>query len=102
MSGLQVPPRLVPTLTEVVNVGAGDRSVVAAGTAEAAAVQHVLRHIDLILENRLQEAVGKLVFAHSQTLALQLREEIGAVVHQCMAKALDQAARANPVSKTTL
>ena len=96
MSGAQVPPHLVPTLTEVVDVGAGDGSVVAASTAEAAAVQTVLRHIDMILENRLQEAVGKLVFAHSQTLALQLREEIAQVVHQCMAKALDQAAPEKP------
>lgn len=100
MSVPQVPPRFVPTLTEVVNVGAGDGTVVAAAMAESATVQNVLRHVDLILENRLQEAVGKLVIAHSQTLALQLREEIAEVVHQCMAKALDQAAQANPALKT--
>lgn len=100
MSGAQVPPRFVPTLTEVVDVGARDCTAATAATAEAAAVQNVLRHVDLILENRLQEAVGKLVFAHSQTLAAQLREEIAEVVHQCMAKALDQAARAKPTLKT--
>ena len=100
MSGAQLPPHLVPTLTEVVDVGAGDGTVVAAATVEAAAVQNVLKHIDMILENRLQEAVGKLVFAHSQTLAAQLREEIAEVVHQCMAKALNQASQANAALKT--
>ena len=109
MSTLQVPPRFVPTLTEVVDMAfppeaaqavepgasATGKTSVSAREVEAAAVQRVLRHIDLILENRLQEAIGKLVLAHSQTLALQLREEVADVVHQCLSRAFDEAARAN-------
>ena len=109
MSSLPVPPSFVPTLTEVVDreseaVESGASAIggmsVSACDVEAAAVQRALRHVDLILESRLQEAVGKLVLAQSQTLALQLREEVAQVVQQCMSQAFKAAVRANPGPET--
>ena len=109
MSELPAPPRFVPTLTEVVDAatvaGAADVQTPAtsgaaacANAVEAAAMRRLLQHIDLILENRLQEAVGKLVQTHSQALALQLRREVAEVVQECVSRAIDTAARANPGS----
>lgn len=98
MSSLQVPPRFVPTLTEVVHAAPlPETRVVEANEASAACsrpedamVQAVLQRLELILELRVQEAVAKLVRDHTQTLAAHLREEIAHVVHECVLRAIKE------------
>ncbi len=100
MSSLPVPPRFVPTLTEIVHpalwpdarfIEANTPSVACSGR-EDLMVQRVLQRIDLILERRLQEAVGQLILNHTQILVLQLREEIEGVVRQSVVQAFEQEA----------
>ena len=98
MSSLQVPPRFVPTLTEVVHaaplpetrVVEANEASVACSRTEDAMVQAVLQRLELILELRVQEAVAKLVRDHTQTLAAHLREEIVPVVRQCVLQAIQE------------
>ena len=107
MSSLQVPPRFVPTLTEVVQAAPlPETRVVEANEASAACsrpedamVQAVLQRLEPILELRVQEAVAKIVRDHTQTLAAHLREEIAQVVHACVLRAIkdESAPRQRPL-----
>src|SRR5437867_4926212 len=97
MSRSTVPPRFVPTLTEVVlptpaaSAGAISAAPVApSGDPEAQMVQRVLQRVDLILERRLRESVGQLILEHTQSLAPRLREEIERVVRQSVSQAFEQ------------
>ncbi|NMM04767.1 hypothetical protein [Polaromonas sp.] len=101
MSPSSVPPRFVPTLTEIVHPSLATveaRSLneeamkVSALLAELEAemVQRVLQRLDLILERRLREAVGQMLLEHTQSLALRLREEIEKVVRQSVRQAFEQ------------
>ena len=98
MSSLQVPPRFVPTLTEMVHAaplpGAGvvkaNEASAACSRPESAMVQAVLQRLELILERRVQEAVAQLVLDHTQSFATRLREEIPQVVRQCMLRAIKE------------
>lgn len=91
-----LPPRFVPTLTEVVQPLHTHRS--AADTEGAAAVdrsaaehqlmQRILQRVDLMLEKRLREAVGPLILEHTERLVLQLRQEIESVVLQTVTQAV--------------
>lgn len=103
-----VPPRFVPTLTEVVKLaplsGAGPavppvgNSAVSGTPAilEEQMVQRVMRRVDLVLERRLREVIGQLILEHTQSLAPRLREEIEAVVRESMIQAF--AHEASPAS----
>jgi hypothetical protein len=100
MSPSSVPPRFVPTLTEVVHpspvtvqVLPLDESIrISTLPAELKEqmVQRVLQRVDLILERRLREAVGQLILEHTQTLVPRLREEIETVVRQSVNQAFDE------------
>ena len=100
MNSPSVPPRFVPTLTEVVHPQPKATPVPAAddcgGTLELPAdlqahmVQRVLQRVDLTLERGLREAVGQLILEHTQTLAPRLREEIELVVRQSVNQAFEQ------------
>ena len=98
MSSLQVPPRFVPTLTEMVHAaplpGAGvvkaNEASAACSRPESAMVQAVLQRLELILERRVQEAVAQIVLDHTQTFAAHLREEIVPVVRQCVLQAIQE------------
>ena len=99
-----IPPRFVPTLTEVVQppdllpdrpliVRESLTSVIATVDSlqlENQLVHRVLQRLDLILERRLREAVGQLVLEHTETLAPQLRVEIESVVRQSVSQAVAQ------------
>ncbi len=105
MSRSSVPPRFVPTLTEVVRP-APSPAALALGTAgapmtlsaelEEQLVQRVLQRVDLTLERRLREAVGQLILEHTQTLAPRLREEIEQVVRQSVNQAFEQEVAQTP------
>jgi hypothetical protein len=99
MSTSSVPPKFVPTLTEIVRPSPGAASVVAAHESLPAAIgtlsqeqmiQRVLQRVDVILERRLREVVGQLILAHTQTLAPRLREEVEDVVRQSVMQAFAQ------------
>ena len=99
-----LPPRFVPTLTEVVRpetlTSEPPSGLVAAGVDRAASeeqlVLRVLQRVDLVLERRLREAVGALILEHTKALAPQLREEIVAVVRQSVSQAFAQEASTLP------
>jgi len=95
-----LPPRFVPTLTEVVQPldvpgqttvadNSDDAVALAAGLQEQM-VLRVLQRVDLLIERRLREAVGQLILEHADTLAPRLREEIEQVVRQSVSQAFDQ------------
>lgn len=111
MSGLPIPLRFVPTLTEVIQapalppvpvpppasppadvVGSTATPLPFSAAQEDILVQRVLQRIDLVLERRLQEAVGRLVLAHTQSLVPRLRQEIELAVRDCVIQALEQEA----------
>jgi tRNA A37 N6-isopentenylltransferase MiaA len=100
MNPSSVPPRFVPTLTEVVHpspvtaqaLPLDDSIRISALPLELKEqmVQRVLQRVDLMLERRLREAVGQLILEHTQTLVPRLREEIETVVRQSVNQALEQ------------
>lgn len=111
MSSSSIPPRFVPTLTEVVQPAPtvlaaqapvsdhGVDPVALAAELQDQMVQRVLQRIDLTLERRLREAVGQLILEHTQTLAPRLHEEVERVVRQSVNQAFEQeAAQAPPRS----
>ena len=104
MSRSKVPPRFVPTLTEVVlptpaaaPVGAMPAAAgVPSADLEEQLVQRVLQRVDLMLERRLRESVGQLILEHTQSLAPRLREEIEHVVRDSVSQAFEQEAAQTP------
>lgn len=98
MSNGQVPPRFVPTLTDVVAPGMSQPqgqfsepvSPVSFGQLEDQMVHRVMQRVDLVLERRLREAVGQLILAHTQALGPRLREEIELVVRESVSQAVAQ------------
>jgi hypothetical protein len=99
MSASSVPPRFVPTLTEVVHpspvtaqalpLEESIRISPLPAELREQMVQRVLERVDLMLERRLREAVGQLILGHTQTLVPRLREEIETVVRQSLNQALE-------------
>lgn len=97
MSRSPVPPRFVPTLTEIVQpvplqtpaVANPDTSM--APSAEVM-MQRIMQRVDLVLERRLRETVGQLILEHTQILAPRLREEIELVVRESVSQAFAQEA----------
>ena len=82
----RVPPRFVPTLTEVVP---GTPAPAAQERLDEEQIVHrVLQRVDLTLDKRLREAIASVVLEHSQALAPALREQIEAVVTQAVAEAI--------------
>jgi hypothetical protein len=102
----RIPPRYVPTLTEVVQAPAAAPTpppgvtaaapVPAEAQAQAAPsmlseeqiVHRVMQRIDLTLDRRLREAIGATVLEHTRLLGPLLREEIEAAVRQTVSQAL--------------
>ena len=97
MSQLPVPPRFVPTLTDVVQpVMAQEQRMPPTSTRAAIelledqVVHRVMQRVDLVLERRLREAVGQVILAHTQALGPRLREEIELVVRESVSQAVAQ------------
>ena len=95
-----VPPRFVPTLTEVVRPtlapsppGHGVPAMAAAAVPaelQEQMVKRVLQRVDMMLDRRLREAVGRLILEHTETLAPRLREEIESAVRHSVGQAFEQ------------
>ena len=113
MSTTSVPPRFVPTLTDV--VPAVNRAYVAqfdsapqhnsmaivGGTSSFNAMAHtartedtlvkrVMQQVDVVLERRLREALGRVILEQTVALAPKLRSEIEQVVKDSIAQAVAQ------------
>lgn len=105
MSNHSVPPRFVPTLTDVVRVTRHAQADVQAavqanvqvnerepsnGQIEDQIVHRVMQRVDLVLERRLREAVASVILTHTQALGPRLREEIELVVRESVIQAVAQ------------
>ena len=112
MSSTPMPPRFVPTLTEVVqpesiavqpfvaDIGVSAKTALpmAASTDpdqalnqfEDQLLHRVMQRVDLVLEQRLHEAMSQVILAHTQTLGPRLREEIELVVRESVSQAIAQ------------
>ena len=91
----RVPPRFVPTLTEVVELpaaapGATTPFQVRWQDLEEPLVQRILQRVDLALERRMREALAQLVQEQTQAMMPRLRDEIEAVVRQAINDAVAQ------------
>jgi hypothetical protein len=82
----RMPPRFVPTLTEVVQ--GASRPGAAEPLSQEQLVHRIMQRIDLTLDRRLREAIAKVVLDHSRQLAPALREEIETVVATAVSEAL--------------
>ncbi|MGB4115743.1 MAG: hypothetical protein WBK51_04250 [Polaromonas sp.] len=97
MSSTALPPRFVPTLTDVVHQ-AEHFSPAQLETSlqhnpallEDQMVHRVMQRVDLVLERRLREAVAQVILSHTQALGPRLREEIELVVRESVSQAVAQ------------
>jgi len=102
---MTIPPRFVPTLTEVVQGTAGPEVQAGFGNAPQAdamqreMVQRILMRVDVTLERRLREAVGRLVLEQIQNLTPMLREQIEITVAETVLQALAQEEQSAPGDK---
>lgn len=112
MSGAPVPPRFVPTLTEVVTPGTTGlspaRPVPAlqaralSGTPEGEEreeqlIARIMQRLDLVLERRLRETLGQLMLAQTQAVLPRLRQELQPAVQAMVQEALrEELQRRNP------
>ena len=98
MSVTSTPPRFVPTLTDVVARSPNIYTVPAGNTVPSVLsaydddqlTKRIMQRVDLVLERRLREAMGKVILDHTQELAPRLRLEIEGVVREAIAQALAQ------------
>ena len=97
MNSAPVPPRFVPTLTDVVHPATApsqkpDEGLVPSDPVqlEDQIVHRVMQRVDLVLERRLREAVAQVILSHTQALGPRLREEIELVVRESVIQAVAQ------------
>jgi hypothetical protein len=97
MSPTSVPPRFVPTLTDVVKPASGpgpDTAQAPAGqrpdSLEDLITLRVMQKVNLVLERRVREAVAELVLEHTQTLMPRLMHEMEQVVRESVGQAMAQ------------
>ena len=97
MSNQRMPPRNVPTLTEVVRPGSGEAAASASPRAavvedpwvmQEQLVHRVLQRVDATLDARLREAIAAVVVEQTRSLGIALREEIESAVRKSVAEAL--------------
>ncbi|HEX6363320.1 MAG TPA: hypothetical protein VFZ93_10210 [Albitalea sp.] len=88
------PPERLPVLTEVVSPGTAPVAGTPAPAAETELVRRVLdnvqRQVDLMLEQRLREAVGPALARATEALARELREELASALRDVVSRAVAQ------------
>ncbi len=114
----RVPPRFVPTLTEVVQVAvppvvspprapeypppdpvaAPDTTVSGGGAPNEIDIHRIMQRVDLSLEARLRAAVLRVVSEQVEAMGPQLRDEIELAVRDAVSQAV---AEELAVSRTT-
>jgi hypothetical protein len=98
MSTTSSPPRFVPTLTDVVArphsaytvFGSGAVAVEYAVSSDEQLLERIMQRVDVVLERRLREALGKVILESTQQLLPRLREEIEGLVKESIVQALSQ------------
>jgi hypothetical protein len=84
----------VPTLTEVVGAGDGPPASGAATASEQELVQRVLanvqRQLDLLLEQRLREAMAPVLARLTDALLREARGELAAALRDVVSRAVAQ------------
>lgn len=94
MNNLPVPPRFVPTLTDVFQpplqtaVQALEVPGPDALMLEEQIIHRVMQRVDLVLDRRLREALGQVILAQTQNLVPLLRKEIEHVVRESVGQAM--------------
>ena len=91
----RIPPRFVPTLTEVVHSGPAPLSPSAGPSlSQDQIAQRVLQRVDLVLDRRVREAIAAVVIEQTDQLVPLLRERLEEAVRQMVAEAVaDEIAR---------
>lgn len=104
----RVPPRFVPTLTEIVQVGAPvvtsppqvpatvqpdpvdapDETPTGSGLQNEVDIHRIMQRVDLALEARLRAAVVRVVSEQVEAMAPQLRDEIELAVRDAVSQAV--------------
>lgn len=90
----RVPPRFVPTLTEVVQPGptevpeTGAVATAPSAITEQQLVQRVMRRVQQGLDQRLREAVAQVVLEHTRSLGPAIAVEVESVVRALVVDAL--------------
>ena len=101
----RMPPRYVPTLTEVIKSAAEPvpapgpgpgpaPAVTVAGLSQEQLIHRVMQRVDLALERRLREAVAAVVLEQTRALGPLLHDEIESVVRETVAQAFADEASA--------
>ena len=83
----RIPPRFVPTLTEVVKSSVEPRRTGETELSQDQLIIRVMQRVDLALERKLREAIAETVLEQTRTIAPVLREEIEAVVRETVSQA---------------
>jgi hypothetical protein len=83
----RLPPRYVPTLTEVVQSPPVPAGGEVAGVTQEQLVMRVMQRVDLALERRMREAIAAAVLEQARLLGPLLRDEIESVVRETVAQA---------------
>ena len=83
----RIPPRYVPTLTEVVKTPAAPAPAGAPGLSQDQLIARVMQRVDLALERRLREAIAATLLEQTRSIAPLLRDEIESVVRETVAQA---------------
>jgi hypothetical protein len=89
----RIPPRYVPTLTEVVHPSAvpvTEADPATPAVSQEDVVRRVMERVDATFEQRLREALAAAVIEQTRALGPLLRDEIEAVVRQAVAEAFQQ------------
>lgn len=85
----RVPPRFVPTLTEVVQPpGAAHQASAVSDVSQEQLIQRVMQRVQLGLDQRLREAVAQVVLDHTRHLGPALASEAEQVLRAMVAEAL--------------
>ena len=106
----RIPPRYVPTLTEIVLPAQEPvtewmdmapleetREPESFSSMQEQVIHRVMQRVDALVEQRLHEAIATVVQQHTQALEPQLREEIELVIRQSVSEAVaEELAIGNP------
>jgi hypothetical protein len=83
----KIPPRFVPTLTEVVQSGPVPLAP-AAGVSQEQLTQRVLQRVEMVLDRRMRETIATVVLEQTREMLPVVHERLEALVRELVAEAL--------------
>lgn len=85
----KIPPRYVPTLTEVVQTGPAPLTAAPMSSlAQEQLTQRVLQRVEVALDRRMREIIATVVLEQTNALMPAVREHLEQVVREMVAQAL--------------